>query len=58
MDDLAKPCSPQMLVEGVPEAIIVSTPEGEITYFNTAVETLLVTVPTKVTGQNTVMLVR
>lgn len=31
----------RMLVEGVPEAIIVSTPEGEITYFNPASERLL-----------------
>jgi PAS domain S-box-containing protein len=56
-DDRAKPGFHQMLVEGVPEAIIVSTPEGEITYFNPASERLLGYGAAEVTGKNITMLV-
>ncbi|MBO6633249.1 PAS domain S-box protein [Parvibaculum sp.] len=56
-DDHAKPGFHRMLVEGVPEAIIVSTPEGEITYFNPASERLLGYGAAEVTGANITMLV-
>lgn len=45
------------LVEGIPEAIIVSTPEGEITYFNPASERLLGYASSDVLGRNVTMLV-
>ncbi len=47
----------RMLVEGVPEAIIVSTPEGEITYFNPASERLLGYDATEVLGKSITTLV-
>jgi PAS domain S-box-containing protein len=56
-DDHAKPGFHRMLVEGVPEAIIVSTREGEITYFNPASERLLGYGAAEVTGANITMLV-
>lgn len=45
------------LVEGVPEAIVVSTPGGEITYFNPASERLLEYKAGEVIGRNITMLV-
>ncbi|MAM95047.1 PAS domain S-box protein [Parvibaculum sp.] len=57
MDDSATVGFHQMLVEGVPEAIIVSTPEGEITYFNPASERLLGYSAAEVTGRNIATLV-
>ena len=45
------------LVEGVPEAIIVTRPDGTITYFNPASEKLLGYAQTEVVGRNIVMLV-
>lgn len=45
------------LVEGLPEAIIVATPEGTITYFNPASERLLEYGQDEVVGRNIAMLV-
>ncbi|MEQ1868327.1 MAG: PAS domain S-box protein, partial [Micropepsaceae bacterium] len=45
------------LVEGVPEAIIVTMPDGTITYFNPASEKLLGYTQAEVVGRNIVMLV-
>lgn len=56
-DDSATAGFHRMLVEGVPEAIIVSTPEGEITYFNPASERLLGYSAAEVTGRNITTLV-
>jgi PAS domain S-box-containing protein len=47
----------QALVEAVPEAIIVSTPAGEITYLNPAAERLLGYSSAEVAGSNIVRLV-
>lgn len=45
------------LIESVPEAVIVSTPEGEITYFNARCEELLGYTAGEVVGRNITMLV-
>ena len=45
------------LVEGIPEAIIVSTPDGEITYFNPASERLLGYTAAEVVGRSITVLV-
>ena len=45
------------LVEAVPEAIVVSTPAGEITYVNPALERLLGYTTSEVIGKSTTMLV-
>ena len=56
-DDSATAGFHRMLVEGVPEAIIVSTPDGEITYFNPASERLLGYSAAEVIGRNITTLV-
>ncbi|MBX3505330.1 MAG: PAS domain S-box protein [Parvibaculum sp.] len=56
-DDSAAAGFYRALVEGIPEAIIVSTQEGEITYFNPASERLLGYASSDVLGQNITMLV-
>ena len=56
-DDSAAAGFYRALVKGIPEAIIVSTPEGEITYFNPASERLLGYASSDVLGQNITMLV-
>ncbi|HEX7776692.1 MAG TPA: PAS domain S-box protein [Parvibaculum sp.] len=45
------------IVEGVPEAVIVSTPQGEIVYFNPASEALLGYKAADVVGKSIAMLV-
>ena len=47
----------RVLVEGVPEAIVVTAPDGTITYFNPACEKLLGYKQTEVMGRNISMLV-
>jgi PAS domain S-box-containing protein len=55
--DKTSPAFFRALVEGVPEAIIVTTPDGTIVYFNPASEKLLGYAHTDVLGRNIVMLV-
>jgi PAS domain S-box-containing protein len=55
--DRTSPAFFRALVEGVPEAIIVTTPDGTITYFNPASEKLLGYTQAEVIGRNIVMLV-
>ena len=55
--DNVSPAFFRALVEGVPEAIIVTTPDGTITYFNPASEKLLGYAQSEVAGRNIVMLV-
>lgn len=55
--DKTSPAFFRALVEGVPEAIIVTTPDGTITYFNPASEKLLGYAQADVIGRNIVMLV-
>jgi PAS domain S-box-containing protein len=55
--DKTSPAFFRALVEGVPEAIIVTRPDGTITYFNPASEKLLGYAQTEVLGRNIVMLV-
>jgi PAS domain S-box-containing protein len=55
--DQASPAFFRALVEGVPEAIIVTMPDGTITYFNPASEKLLGYPAADVLGRNIVTLV-
>ncbi|MBP6010599.1 MAG: PAS domain S-box protein [Alphaproteobacteria bacterium] len=55
--DTSSPAFFRALVEGVPEAIIVTMPDGTITYFNPASEKLLGYAQADVVGRNIVMLV-
>ncbi len=55
--DKTSPAFFRALVEGVPEAIIVTAPDGTITYFNPASEKLLGYAQAEVVGRNIVMLV-
>jgi len=55
--DKTSPAFFRALVEGVPEAIIVTAPDGTITYFNPASEKLLGYAQADVLGCNIVMLV-
>ena len=55
--DTSSPSFFRTLVEGVPEAIIVTTPDGTIRYFNPASEKLLGYAQAEVVGRNIVMLV-
>lgn len=55
--DKTSPAFFRALVEGVPEAIIVTTPDGTVVYFNTASEKLLGYVQSEVVGRSIAMLV-
>jgi len=55
--DEASPAFFAALAEGLPEAIIVATPDGTITYFNPAAERLLGYTRREVAGRNITMLV-
>lgn len=55
--DKASPAFFRALVEGVPEAIIVTTPDGTVVYFNAASEKLLGYAQSEVVGRSIAMLV-
>src|SRR5690606_12315211 len=57
MDDTRSGAFFRAIVANVPEAIIIATPEGEITYFNPASEKLLGYRADEVVGRSITMLV-
>jgi PAS domain S-box-containing protein len=55
--DVAAPGFHQSVLDGLPEAVIVCTPEGAITFVNAAAQTLFGHAPAEVAGQSITMLV-